>query len=126
MTNYHGLSKISLVNLTNILRSVIRKQSLLRLLTRASPENLEVINKILEKHKKSDMYFEVRHSELEPRLFPDYMIRDEEEILFSLTPYEDLTTTKPAEYRGLWTNSQSFIRAIKLLFEKSWNEAVDT
>lgn len=105
------------------LRNAKKARAYVRLLTTSAKDNLQMVNQIRAKNKSLENSFVVRVLDLEPSLFQDYLIRDEEEILFSLTPYEDLKVTKSSEYKGLWTNNRQFVRSMKMLFEKNWKEA---
>jgi CBS domain-containing protein/sugar-specific transcriptional regulator TrmB len=95
-----------------------------RILTNVSKANYRLVKTVLQKTLPKHFEIEARHKDLGAKPYPRFIIRDNEEIVFFLTPTEDL----PAPDRGenvLWTNSREIVSVLKIFFEGTWADATD-
>jgi len=72
-----------------------------------------------------DMYLPIewRSINFDYRLYPRFVVRDEEAIFF-ITPKED-TSVSNREDTGLWTNSKALVHVLKALFEELWRDGIN-
>ena len=90
-----------------------------RILTPVTNNNFKIIQQIVDKASINNINFEWRHVNLVSKLFPRFIIKDEEEVLSFISPKEDLSIDNK-EDTGLWTNSKAFVYAQKAFFEELW------
>lgn len=95
-----------------------------RILTPVTNNNFKIIQQIVDKASINNINFEWRHVNLVSKLFPRFIIKDEEEVLSFISPKEDLSIDNK-EDTGLWTNSKAFVYAQKAFFDELWNSAID-
>ena len=95
-----------------------------RFLTELSKQNVDAIKTILKGRPSGSFRFKGRNPDLGLRLFPRMVIRDDEEIMFYITPKAD----KPATEIGdacFWTNCKSLVHAFGGVFDELWRNAID-
>jgi sugar-specific transcriptional regulator TrmB len=95
-----------------------------RFLTELSSQNLKAMKVILKKISKKGINFKVRNPDLGLSLFPQMVIRDNEETVFFLAP----RTANPSEENDemcLWTNCKDLVQAFSGVFEDSWVKATN-
>jgi sugar-specific transcriptional regulator TrmB len=103
---------------THPLRSSIK----FRFLTDLSSQNLDAMKTLLKRTHETGFNLKGRNSDLglhSPRM----VIRDEEEILFFITPRPDAPTTE--QDVCLWTDCKELVRAFSAVFEDLWRNSTD-
>ena len=100
----------------------LKSQIQFRFLTELSEQNLTATKAILKKATKAGFNFKVRNPDLGLRLFPRMVVRDEEEILFFITPRIDKTKKHDLCF---WTNCKSLVKAFTNVFEDLWHSSTD-
>lgn len=95
-----------------------------KILTPITKQNFEIIKIFTEKVTKGSLNIQWHYVNLEVRIFPRFVIKDEEEALFFVTSKEDTSITR-REDTGLWTNSQALVLALKTFFEELWRDSKD-
>ena len=95
-----------------------------RLLTHIKEENANLMQALLDETPKTEMRFEIRNPNIGLGLFPQMVIRDEEEVMFFINPKVD---DAPLEQDKLclWTNCKSLIHSFLALFEELWRNSTD-
>ena len=95
-----------------------------RLLTHVSDENAKLMQVLLNETPKAKMRFEIRNPDLGLGLFPQMVIRDEEEVMFFINPKID-STFPERDDACLWTNCKSLIHSFLAMFEDLWRNSTD-
>jgi CBS domain-containing protein/sugar-specific transcriptional regulator TrmB len=95
-----------------------------RILTNVKKENYRFVKAVLQKTLPKHFEIEGRHKDLGAKSYPRFVIRDNDEIVFFLTPTEE-TSTANQEETILWTNNVEIVSALNLFFEATWDEATD-
>jgi sugar-specific transcriptional regulator TrmB/CBS domain-containing protein len=95
-----------------------------RILTNVKKENYKFVKEVLRKTLPRHFEIEGRHKDLGAESYPRFVIRDNDEIVFFLTPTEEASTTSQEE-TILWTNNVEIVSALKMFFEATWDEATD-
>jgi sugar-specific transcriptional regulator TrmB len=95
-----------------------------RLLTYLSEQNVGAMKDLLRETLKSKLRFEIRNPNLESRLFPRMVIKDEEEVVFFINPKVDGSLTEQ-DNLCLWTNCKSLIHSFSAMFEELWRNSTD-
>jgi sugar-specific transcriptional regulator TrmB len=89
-----------------------------RFLTELSELNLDAMNSLLEKAPKTGFNLKGRNPELGLKLSPRMVIRDNEELLFFITP--------PTENDScLWTTCEELVRSFMAVFDELWRNSTD-
>ena len=95
-----------------------------RFLTELSQENVCVVKNLLQRIPNDGLNFRGRIPDLGLRLSPRMVIRDDEEILFFITPRT--APTAPAEDDiCLWTNCKALVQSFAVVFEDLWCNSTD-
>jgi sugar-specific transcriptional regulator TrmB len=100
----------------------LRSQITYRFLTELSEKNLNIMKTILKRTPKTDFNLKARNPDLGLSLFPRMVTRDNEEILFFITPRTDKTEKDDV---CLWTNCKSLVQAFTAVFEDLWTNSTD-
>ena len=96
----------------------------LRIITEILPENLKIIERMDKRFSSGKEDIEIRHMNLSSKLFPRFLIKDDEEaILYAVTG--DEPSMLKLEDEGLWINDKMFISILKGFFAQIWQTAVD-
>jgi sugar-specific transcriptional regulator TrmB len=95
-----------------------------RFLTELSEQNLNAMKALLEKTSKSGFNFKGRNPDLGLQLAPRMVIRDDEEIIFFITPRTDTSATTQDDV-CLWTNCKALVQSFTAVFEDLWRNASD-
>jgi sugar-specific transcriptional regulator TrmB len=93
-----------------------------RFLTELSRQNLKAI-KLLRAELNTGLDLKARNPDLGLALFPRMVIRDDEEILFFISP-RTLQPTKKQE-ACIYTNCESLVQAFASVFEDLWHNSTD-
>ncbi|HLN44491.1 MAG TPA: CBS domain-containing protein [Candidatus Sulfotelmatobacter sp.] len=96
----------------------------MKILTEISPENLKIIERIDKNMSSGKADIECHHMHMESKLFPSFLIKDNEEALLYSTS-GDTTPSLTLEEEGLWINDRMFISILQGFFEQMWQIAMD-
>jgi sugar-specific transcriptional regulator TrmB len=89
-----------------------------RFLTELSELNMDAMNNLLEKAPKTGFNLKGRNPGLGLKLSPRMVIRDNEELLFFITP--------PSEDDScLWTTCKELVRSFTAVFDELWRNSAD-
>ena len=102
----------------------LKSQIQFRFLTELSQENVSVVKNLLKKMPNVGLNFRGRTSDLGLRLSPRMVIRDDEEILFFITPRTDAMSPMKIE-TCLWTNCRELVQSFVAVFEDLWRNSAD-
>jgi sugar-specific transcriptional regulator TrmB len=95
-----------------------------RLLTHVTEENVNLMQALLKETPKTELRFEIRNPNLGLGLFPQMVIRDEEEVMFFINPKVDGAVPEQ-DNLCLWTNCKSMIHSFLAMFEDLWRNSTD-
>jgi sugar-specific transcriptional regulator TrmB len=95
-----------------------------RFLTELSSQNLKAMKVLLKKMSKKGVNFKGRNPDLGLSLFPQMVIRDNEETIFFLAPRSANVSVENDEM-CLWTNCKDLVQAFSGVFEDSWQKATN-
>jgi sugar-specific transcriptional regulator TrmB len=102
----------------------LRSKVQFRFLTHLSEQNVSTMKALLKETPKAELRFEVRNPNLGLRLFPRMVIRDEEEVVFFITPKVDRAISEQDNV-CLWTNCKSLVHSFLAMFEELWRNSTD-
>lgn len=98
--------------------------SQIRIITEILPENLKTIERMDKRFSARKMDIECRHMNLDFKLFPRFLIKDDEEaILYAMSG--DEPSMLKLEDEGLWINDKMFISILQGFFAQMWQTSVD-
>jgi sugar-specific transcriptional regulator TrmB/CBS domain-containing protein len=95
-----------------------------KILTEISPENLKIVERMDKKFSAGKADIECHHMRFDFKLFPSFLIKDDEEALLYAMPGE-AAPLLTLEEEGLWINDRMFISVLKGFFGQMWQTAVD-
>jgi len=95
-----------------------------RFLTELSEQNVLAMKTLLARIPKSEFDFKGKNPNLGLQPGPRMVIRDDEEILFFITPKLDAAAAEQDEV-CLWTNCKALVQAFTAVFEESWSNSTD-
>jgi len=95
-----------------------------RFLTELSEQSLNAMKTLLKRTPKTGFNFKGRNPDLGLQLAPRMVIRDDEEILFFITPRTG-TPTAEQEDVCLWTNCKTLVQSFTAVFEDLWSKSTD-
>jgi len=93
-----------------------------RFLTELSEQNLRTAKAVIKRTLNAGFNFRARNSNVASRLFHRMVIRDNEEILFFITPK---TVKTKKDDICLWTNCKTIVQAFTIVFEELWRNSTD-
>jgi sugar-specific transcriptional regulator TrmB len=93
-----------------------------RLLTHITEENANLMQALLKETPATELRFEIRNPNLGLGLFPQMVIRDEEEVMFFINPKVDGALSEQ-DNLCLWTNCKSLIHSFLAMFEELWRNS---
>lgn len=95
-----------------------------RVLTQISMQEVHAVEGLLNEVKKANVKFEARTPDLGLNLFPEMVIRDDEETVFFISPLTDRQATEQGDV-CLWTDCKSLVQAMATVFEDLWRNSTD-
>jgi len=107
-----------------IIETIKRRDIKFRVLVQISKENIGIIKRIIERISKARLNTEGRHVSIVSEICPCFLIKDDEEVIFLLSPKGDLSTVN-RNSTCLWTNNRAVVHALKTIFEQLWRNATD-
>jgi sugar-specific transcriptional regulator TrmB len=108
----------------DIFQSLIDQNVPFRILTNVSSQNLAAIKRATAEMKICTSPCSGRHVDLAEKVFPMFVLKDEDEVVFFISSQSEESTEVPAP-AGLWTNNPALVRAFRTFFEQMWIDAVD-
>lgn len=102
----------------------LKSQIQFRFLTELTEQNLEAMKALLKRIPIAGVNLKGRIPDLGLKLYPQMVIRDEEEAIFFIRSQSDLLTSEQ-DNLCLWTNCKSLVLAFSAMFEESWSKATD-
>jgi sugar-specific transcriptional regulator TrmB len=95
-----------------------------RFLTELTAQNLQETKALLKRIPSTGVNLKGRTPDLGLKLYPQMVIRDEEEAIFFIRPQSNLP---PSEQDNicLWTNCKNLVLAFSAMFEQSWSKATE-
>lgn len=105
---------------THPLKSTIQ----FRFLTELSNQNVKAMKAFLKRIPKAKLNFKGRNPNLGLKLSPQMVIKDEDEILFFITPGLAASTTGKDDV-CLWTNCKTLVQAFTAVFEELWQHGTE-
>jgi sugar-specific transcriptional regulator TrmB len=108
----------------NVFNNSLSSKIQFRFLTDVSNQNAKTIRTLWAKIPPTGVKVKGRNPELGLRLSPRMVIRDKQEIIFSITPKTDSKVQRQDDV-FLWTNCQSIIQSFTSVFEELWRNATD-
>ena len=94
-----------------------------RLITDATPQNLSIVKKLLKDAAKRRIELTVKTPPTGLRLPPRMIIRDEEEILFYISP-NNVQVSNGRE-NAFWTDCKSLVQVFATVFENAWRNSIE-
>ena len=125
LTSGPGLIQEDLAGVFDTIENSAQRRNVqLRILTEISPENVKIVERMDKNFSAGKAYIECHHMPLGKKLFPSFLIKDDEEaILYAMSG--DASSMLTLEDEGLWINDQMFISVLKGFFGQMWQTSVD-
>jgi sugar-specific transcriptional regulator TrmB len=102
----------------------LKSQIQFRFLVELSKQNVNAIKALLKETAKTKLNVEGRNPDLGLRMFPQMVIRDEEEALFFIRPRTETSVIEQDDV-CLWTDSKTLVEAFTAVFEDLWRNSTD-
>jgi sugar-specific transcriptional regulator TrmB len=100
----------------------LKSQIRYRFLTDLSEQTINPIKELLKKAYNTGFDFKARNPDLGLKLFPNMITRDDEEVLFFISPRTDKSEQND---KCLWTNCKSLVQAFSTVFDELWRNSTD-
>jgi len=125
LTSSSGLIQEDLAGVYDPVEHPSRKRGVqMKMLTEISPENLKVVEGMDKKFSAGKADIECHHIRFDSKLFPSFLIKDDEEaLLYSMSG--DVAPMLTLDEEGLWINDRMFISILKGFFTQMWQTSVD-
>jgi sugar-specific transcriptional regulator TrmB len=95
-----------------------------RFLAELAEENIHIIKALLKETSRSMLDFEGRNPDLGLTLYPQMLVRDEEEALFFTNPRTEKSIIEKDDV-CLWTNCKTLVKAFIAVFDDLWRSSTD-
>jgi len=96
----------------------------LRFLTQLSKQDIHLIKDLLKGFERMKINIEGRTPDLSPNIFPEMVIKDEDETIFFISPAPTTPTIEESEI-CLWTNCKSLVQAMTTVFDDLWQNSTE-
>jgi HTH-type transcriptional regulator, sugar sensing transcriptional regulator len=113
--NQHGLFDST--------KKASEKDKEIRFLTELSPQYVSAMKGFLQEIKKNKLPVKGRITESSFHSFPRIVLRDEEEVIFFISP--NAGSDAEQDTSCLWTNSKTLVQAFAVIFENLWSNALE-
>jgi sugar-specific transcriptional regulator TrmB/CBS domain-containing protein len=125
LTSGSGLIQEDLAGVYDPVENPSRKHGVqMKMLTEITSDNLRVVESMDKKFNRAKADIECRHMPFDAKLFPSFLIKDDEEaLLYSMSG--DVAPMLTLEEEGLWINDRMFISVLKGFFSQMWQTSVD-
>ena len=95
-----------------------------RFLVELSEQNVHIMKALLKETANAKLNIEGRHPDLGLNLFPQMLVRDEEEALIFVKPRSDTSIIEKDDV-CLWTDCKTLVKAFTAVFEELWRNSTD-
>jgi sugar-specific transcriptional regulator TrmB len=95
-----------------------------RFLAELTEQSAHVVKALLRENENSNLIIEGRNPDLGLRLFPQMLVRDDEEALFFTKPRTEASIIEKDDV-CLWTDCKSLTKAFTTIFEELWLNSTD-
>jgi len=99
-----------------------KREAQFKILANISKENLNIIRSIVKTLPIRNA--ELRHIDLGSKLYPRFVIKDEEETILYMISNDELSASLQ-EDTGLWITSKMFVSTLKASFMEIWDNAIN-
>lgn len=94
-----------------------------RFIAELSKQNVHVMKALIKETTNANLIVEGRSPDLGLKLFPQMIIRDEEEALFFVRPKTETSIIEPDDV-CLWTDCKTLVQAFTAVFEELWQNGI--
>jgi len=125
LTTELGVARMDVAGLFDaaVARAGAKQNVIGKILAPITKSNISTVKQITEEASRRNINLELRHISLISQVFPRFVIKDREEVLYFISPSVD-SSIDNKEDTGLWTNSKAFVYAQKSFFEELWNSGM--
>jgi sugar-specific transcriptional regulator TrmB len=109
----------------DVFQSLINQNVTFRILTNVSLSNILSIKQAVLEMKACTVPCSGRHVDLAEKVFPMFVLKDEDEVMFFISSQTDEEDGNGVGFAGLWTNNGAMVRAFRTFFEQMWVDAAD-
>jgi sugar-specific transcriptional regulator TrmB len=95
-----------------------------RFLAELSGQNILIMKTLLKETANTKLNIEGRSPDLGLALYPQMLVRDEDEALFFVKPRKE-TSTIEQDDACLWTDCKTLVKAFTAIFEELWRNSTD-
>lgn len=95
-----------------------------RFIAELSEQNVHVMKALLKETAHAKLNVEGRNPDLGLTLFPQMLVRDEEEALFFVKPRTETSIIEKDDV-CLWTDCKTLVQAFNAVFEELWRNSTD-
>lgn len=106
----------------NLVSSIFKLEVPFQVITNITSDNLSVIEKLIEDLEGFAKNYDSRHLGLDDKIFPRFVIRDEDELIFLISSQKD--SVKRDGDTGLWTNNKALVFAFNTFFDQLWKDSI--
>ena len=96
-----------------------------KILTNITKENQRLIEQIMKTVAARRLGIQFRHMELGTRIYPRFIIRDDEEAILFMASRDELSLSHEDTGSGLWISSKIFVSTLRESFMEMWSNAVE-
>ena len=102
----------------------LKSKGQFRFLVELEEQNLQEAKTVLKKISQRGASIKGRTPELGLKLYPQMVLKDEEEAVLFTGSQSDLPSSEQ-DNTCLWTNCKSLVRGFSAMFDESWRQATD-
>jgi sugar-specific transcriptional regulator TrmB len=95
-----------------------------RFLAELSEHNIHIMKALLKETLNAKLKIEGRNPDLGLALYPQMLVRDEDEALFFVKPRKEASTIEQDD-ACLWTDCRTLVKAFTAIFEELWRNSTD-
>jgi sugar-specific transcriptional regulator TrmB len=95
-----------------------------RFLAELTRQNVHAIKAFLRENESNNFNFEGRNPDLGATLFPQMLIKDEEEAMFFVKPRTETSVIEKDDV-CLWTDCKTLVKAFTVIFEDLWRNSTN-
>lgn len=95
-----------------------------RFLAELSQQNASAVKALLNDTTTAELNIEGRDPDLGLTLFPQMLIKDEDEAMFFVKPRREISIIEQDDV-CLWTDCKTLVKAFAAIFEELWNNSTD-
>jgi sugar-specific transcriptional regulator TrmB len=95
-----------------------------RFIAELSQQNASAVKTLLNRTKTAELNIEGRNPDLGLTLFPQMLIKDEDEAMFFVKPRRETSIIEQDDV-CLWTDCKTLVKAFEAIFEELWHNSTD-